>query len=222
MPDEIRSKWLRQFLLSEQLRRLRFQRAVMPEDAEDTKLRLVTKVDAARLLTQGCWGGFKRKTGGWSCQNMLSRNLLASRDSTTQKDELQVFTNGSNMSWLVRKMLDEWVEDYIVCGDSVITLCWISSERKSLSMYHRNRVIQVRRAVDLDKLYHVATEENLADTRTPPDRVKLEDVGPDSEWELGKPWMRGDISDTIEHGILKPISHLRIYLKKILTSIKMD
>ena len=76
-------------------------------------------------------------------------------------------------------------------------------------MFHRNRVIQIRRGSELDRLYHVITEENLADLGTRPEKVRLTDVGPDSEWENGKPWMRCEVSQAIDNGILKPISELR-------------
>ena len=118
------------------------------------------------------------------------------------------------MCWLVRKMLADWVADYIICGDSVIALCWVSSEKKSLSMFHRNRVIQIRRATALENLYHVKTEENLADLGTRPEKVKLSDVGPESKWECGKQWMQGDVQDAVQQGILKPISSLRLAAEK--------
>ena len=121
MPADIRSRWLSQFLLWEKLKGLRFERAVMPEDALDCKMRLIQKVDAAnKMMVQACWGGFKKKSGGWSCQQIVSRTLLSGKNSTIPKLELQALTNGSNMCWLLRKMLAEWVTDYILCGDSVV------------------------------------------------------------------------------------------------------
>ena len=183
----------------------------MPEDAVDDRMRLIQMVDATlQVVNQGCWAGFRKKTGGWSCQHILSRSLIAPKNSTIPKLELQSLTNGSNMCWLVRKMLKDWVEDYIICGDSIIALCWVSSEKKSLSMYHRNRVIQIRRGSTLDCLYHVTTEENIADLGTRPEKVKLTDIGPDSEWELGKKWMQKDINIAVNEGILRPIADLRI------------
>ena len=211
MPEELRSKWLLQFMQWEKLRGLQFNRAVMPVDAVDGKLRLIVLCDAAnKMLVIGCWGGFRRSTGEFSCQHLLSRTLLAEKNSTIPKGELQSLTNASNMCWLLRKMLEEWVDSYIICGDSVIALCWVSSEKKSLGMYHRNRVIQIRRGSELEHLYHVVTEENLADLGTRPDKVKISEVGPESEWECGKSWMLGEISSAVEQGILKPVSQLRL------------
>ena len=100
--------------------------------------------------------------------------------------------------------------EYIICSDSIIALCWVSSEKKSLSMYHRNRVIQIRRSSELNKIFHVKTDENLADLGTRPEKVKISDVGPDSDWECGKAWMKGDVADAIAQEILKPVSELRL------------
>jgi hypothetical protein len=48
MPSDIRNKWLKEFLLWEQLRGIHFNRAMMPEDAVDSKLRVIAAVDAAK------------------------------------------------------------------------------------------------------------------------------------------------------------------------------
>ena len=215
MPEELRSKWVKQFQNWEKLRGIQFTRAVMPEDAVDEKLRVIAKSDFALAMhVMGLWGGFRRKNGKWSCSHMLSRNLLAGPNMTVPKGELQSLTNVSNMCWIIRKILTDWNIEYIVCNDSIIALCWVSSEKKSLSMFHRNRVIQIRRAVELSHVYHVATEENLADLGTRPEKVKISDVGPDSEWECGKEWMHGDVQTAVEKGILTPINQLRLNEEK--------
>ena len=48
MPENLRDKWLKQFLLWEKLRGLKFNRAVMPDDAVDSNMRLI--LCAATLL----------------------------------------------------------------------------------------------------------------------------------------------------------------------------
>ena len=210
MSVDLRNRWLKQFILWEKLCGLKFDRAVMPMDAVDSKLRIIVLADYAKKLhVIGSWGGFKLKSGNWSCKHILSRNLLADKNQTIPKGELQSLTNASNMCWLLRKILSDWVESYVICGDSVIALCWVSAENKSLSMFHRNRVVQIRRGSEMSSLFHVATEENLADLGTRPEKIRLTDIGPDSQWENGKPWMHLDISIAVETGVLKPIAELR-------------
>ena len=94
------------------------------------------------------------------------------------------------MSWIVRKALSDWVDSSVLVGDSLIAMCWVISEHKRLSMYHRNRVIQIRRGTELDNLYHVTSSQNPADIGTRPNKVTLDDVGPNSKWENGEDWMR--------------------------------
>lgn len=209
MPLELRERWVKNFLLIEKLRGLKYQRAVMPEDAVNCKLRLLTGVDAAKVgLMMGCWGGFLRKNGSWSNKLIIGRSLLAKSESIP-KDELEALCAGSNMSWVVRSALQDWVESSILFSDSTIALCWLTSEKLRLSLFHRNRVLQVRRGTNLEDVFHVRTECNPADCGTRVDKVKLTDVGPDSRWENGDPWMTLEIQEAVNRGVLKPETSLR-------------
>ena len=65
---ELRSQWLKEFLLWEQLRGIQYNRAVMPEEAINSKLRLIVGADAAEpVLEIGAWAGFEKGNGTWSC-----------------------------------------------------------------------------------------------------------------------------------------------------------
>ena len=140
----------------------------------------------------GVWAQFKRRNGSFSTKLVIGRSLL-SRGGTIPKEELEAATIGSNLLWIVRKALEGMVAEYSLCSDSVISICWITSENKRLSLYHRNRVVQVRFHTELERIYH-----NPADIGTHPDKVKEEDVGPESIWENGHDWMKGDIKDAIK------------------------
>ena len=100
-------------------------------------------------------------------------------------EELEVMTAGSNLLWICRRALGGWLDDYGLFGDSVIAICWVTSENKRLSLFHRNRVVQTRMNTDLDRIYHVRTEYNPSDLGTRPDQVKEDSVGPNSVWENG-------------------------------------
>ena len=81
MPSDLRNKWLKQFLLWEQLRGIQFDRAMMPEDAIDSKMRLIVAADSANpAMVIGSWAGFRRSGGTWSCQLILGRALLTAED----------------------------------------------------------------------------------------------------------------------------------------------
>ena len=181
MSADLRSKWLKEFLLWEKLRGLQFDRAIMPHDAVDSKMRVIVAADAAQpAMVIGSWGGFRKLDGSWSCQLILGRALLTAEDSTIPKSELTALTAGSNMSWLVKNSLKECVDEVILISDSVIALCWTSSDKKQLSLFHRNRVLQIRRMIGLDQIYHVDTNHNPSDVGTRPDAVTIDDVSQNS------------------------------------------
>ena len=210
MPSDLRQRWVENFLMFEKLRGLKFHRAIMPKDAVNTKLRVLTGVDAAKHgLMMGCWGGFQLRDGSWSNKLLLGRSLLA-RSESIPKDELEALCGGSNMAWVVRIALQEWVDSSIIFSDSMIALCWLTSEKLRLSLFHRNRVMQIRRGTELETAYHIRTENNPADCGTRPDKVKIGDIGPESRWENGDSWMHHNIEDAVSIGILKPATSLRV------------
>ena len=153
VPEELRSKWVSNFWRLETLRGLKFQRARMPHNAVDTKMDLIIAADMAKEIKMvGAWGRFRLDTGDFSCQLVMGKSLLADEDGTIPKGELEALTMGSNLGWILRQSLEKWVDSYIVIGDSTISLCWVTSDKKRLSLFHRNCCVQVRRGTDLDML----------------------------------------------------------------------
>ena len=209
--SELRSKWVSNLWTIEKLKGMKFGRAKMPENAVNEKMRMIVKVDAAKMLIiVGIWVGFLMKCGKWSCSYLIGRALLTAEDSTTPKDELNGLTGGCNMGYIVREALKKWVDEYLICCDSTISLFWVKSDKLKLSIFHRNRVVQIRRTTDLQCLYHVVTDQNLADLPTRPEKVSFADVEPLSVWHTGLDWMKSDISEAVKNKILTPIDKLSI------------
>ena len=208
VPDDVRNKWLRNFMLMEQMRGIKFSRARMPTTAVDTRMRLITLVDAAlELIMMVTYCGFKLSDGTWSCQQLIGRSALAT--GTIPRNELSGASGGSNLACVVKKSLPDWVESSILASDSEIALHWIISDSRKLSMWHRNRVIQTRRNIDLDNIFYVGTDYNVADVGTRADKVTIGDVGPDSRYENGDAWMKLEIEDAVEQEYIKPASVLK-------------
>ena len=118
----------------------------MPETALNTRARAITTVDAAmEMIMMGVYICFELIGGGWSCQLLISRAMLADQNGTIPKNELQALCSGSNLGWTVVKSLEDWVYSKITCTDSTIALHWTMAEKKPLSIFHKNRVIQILR-----------------------------------------------------------------------------
>ena len=204
----LRSKWVQNFLTMEKLKGIRFNRARMPKNAVDTRMRLITLVDGAKdLVMISSWCGFKLDDGTWSNQHLIGRSALGL--GTVPRNELQALIGGSNLSWIIRKGLSDWICSHFVAGDSEIALQWTISDTRKLSEWHRNRVIQIRRSTDLCDLFYVGTEYNVADVGTRAEKVSIDDIGPNSRYENGDSWMRLDLEEAVSRGYLRPADSLK-------------
>ena len=87
---------------------------------------------------------------------------------------------------------------------------WTTSENRRLGIFHRARVLLIRRGSSLDQIYHVRSAHNACDTGTRPDKLSVDAVGPESRWEKGADWMTMDIDDAIAIDVIKPALQLRI------------
>ena len=209
--DQTRNLWVKNFWMLHNLRGMKFVRARIPTDAVNTTMDLVAAVDASNeLKIAGVWARFLRTNGEYSSQLLIGRALLVREGSSIPKEELEAATIGTNLLWIVRQAVGKWLGSYVLLVDSVIALCWITTENKRLSLFHRNRVNQVRMNLDLENLYWVNTLYNPADVATRSGKVQDSSVGPDSIWEKGYPWMTGSLDDAIKNEIVKPASILRI------------
>ena len=210
MPTELKDKWTRNLWAMYRLQGIEFHRAVVPEDAANTDLELIVAADAADVKVAVVYGRFKRRNGQYSCKHMIGRTLLAKADSTIPKEELEALTISSNLLSIVRRALGNWLTDYIILTDSAITICWVMNEDKRLSIFHRNRVNQCKLNIDTAKLFHVRSDFNPGDIPSRPHRVQEKDVGPNSIWENGFPWMHESLEKALDDDIIKPASDLKL------------
>ena len=208
--DTLRHKWLLEFLRLESLRGIAFDRPIMPSNAVNSIIRLITLTDATKTnIMLGVWGGFELPNGSYSCKLIIGRSVLP-KDATIPKLELDGICSGANLSWIVRTALKGWKYDYLQASDSTIALCWVTSEQLRLNEFHRNRVVQIRRGVELNKMYHVKTDLLVADIGTRPEKVRVEDVKPGSRWQSGECWMKMAVNQAITQGSIKPALELRV------------
>ena len=209
MPSYLRNEAVQNFIMIEKLRGIHYQRAKIPTDAVSDIARLILTVDAAtEVINITIYIGFKRVDGSWSCDHLLGRCALS--DHTLARNEMQSMTAGSNLVWVVMSALSGNVGEQITCGDSEIVLHWILSDHRKLETWLRNRVVQIRRLIDLDNLYHVSSKNNPSDIGTRTVSITEADVLPGGRYLSGDYWMTLDTKDAIEQKYLTPAADLRL------------
>ena len=86
----------------------------------------------------------------------------------------------------------------------------LKSEHLRRSEFHRNLIVQVRRAVEIENIFHIKTELNVSDFGIRPDKVKVEDVMVGRRWHSGEEWMRWPMNKAVLQVCIGPAMELRI------------
>ena len=89
IPDELRSIWLNHFELIQEMKHIKFNRAIVPSDAANLDIETIGFGDASKsLLCVAIYARFLRKKGKYSSQLVLSRSKLIPDEMTMPRSEL--------------------------------------------------------------------------------------------------------------------------------------
>ena len=194
LPKELIPTWATNLEVIQQLRELKVKRAVVPEDAKELKVDLIVSTDAAeKLAVAAVHVRFPLKSGGYSCQLLVAKSKIV-LTSTIPQAELKGVRMGATLGFVAESCFKEIHSNTIYVTDSSICLHWINTDQRPLPTATRNAVIEVRRLSNVEDWYHIDGYLNVADIGTRKVH-SVDDIGPDSEWQLGKEWMTRDKDD---------------------------
>ena len=193
LPDKLLPKWVDTLVRIQRLRKIAFPRSIMPLSPRSTALQLIVSVDASKdVAVAAVHARVPLSTGGYSCKLLVAKSKLV-HTTTVPKGELRAAVMGASLAHAVRADLRSQVEDVIFVTDSTIVLFWLTHDARPLQTAVRNAVLEIRRFSRVEQWFHVASEDNVADMGTRP--VELDEVGPESDWVNGRPWMVGPRDD---------------------------
>ena len=88
IPDNLRPLWETNFEMMQELRELRFNRAIVPDDAVDLHLNTLDFGDASKSMICSCiYARFKKKDGTFSCQLVLARTKVVPQGMSLPRAE---------------------------------------------------------------------------------------------------------------------------------------
>lgn len=190
LPDALRPLWVSHFEMIQEIKQLKYRTAVVPEDAVDLKVDTIDFGDASKdMVCAAIYARFKRKTGDFSSQLVLSRTKLVPDGMDLPRGELTAAGLCAHSGEVVRRSFYKIHTTSIKLTDSQIVLHWITNEDKPLKQWTRSRVIEIRRFTELKDWKYVGTKENMADTGTRKG-CTIKDVDQESLWINGHDWMR--------------------------------
>ena len=189
LPDNLRSVWCSHFEMMDEIKSLKFNRAVIPDDSVSVSFHTLDFGDAStKMICVAIYARFLRKNGEHSCQLLFSRTKIISPPMTQPRAELFASTVCTHTGEIVKRACKRFHERHLKITDSQVTLYWIHNSNKPLKQFVRNRVNEVRRFTDPNDWRYAKSVDMIADIGTRPVHdVSLVDQS--STWINGFPWM---------------------------------
>ena len=199
---------------------MKYSRAVVPEDAKDLNIELISAGDASSKMTcAACYVRFRLKNNQYSCQLILGKSKIVPVGMTLPRAELYAAVLNVHITEVVKRALKDKVVGQVLVTDSEIALHWLNSETKQLKPWTRNQVIEANRFSVPEDRYHIDSESNPADIGTRKG-VTIQDIAPGSEWESGKSWMKLPLA-ILRESHLKNVKEIK-YKKEQLVEIEKE
>ena len=191
IPENLRSVWESNIEMMEEIRSLRYQRALVPHDAKNLDIVTIDTGDAsASLICAAIYVRFERSDGTFSCQLIFARTKVLPEGTTTPRGELMASVLNAATGFTVKRALGDLHKKCYKLTDSTVALSWISNEDAMLKTWTRTRAIECRRLCPSSNWYYVDSDNMIADLGTRRG-VKVADVAAGSSWINGFEWMSG-------------------------------
>ena len=190
IPDELRPVWNNHFEMMQEIGKLKFKRAIVPEDAVNLDINTIDAADASKKVAcVAIYARFLRKNGTYSCQLVFSRSKLIPNGMSKPRAELFAATMNTHTGEVVRRAFQGNHKKKIKLTDSQVTLHWICNPDKLLKQWVRNRVVEINRFTEPSEWMFLRSQDMIADLGTRRvDNLKV--VSQDSVWINGLDWMK--------------------------------
>ena len=193
VPKELRDEFLQTLEDLLRLKKVRFPRCVVPAGRDkQTKPNLMILADGSQsAFCALIYLRLKMEDGSFKCRLVAGKTRVApSKKISVPRMELMGALTAVRLAQTVEEGLRLDLGDRWFFTDNSAVLGMIRRPSGSFTEFVGTRVGEIRSKCDAEKeWYWVPTDNNLADMGTRP-TVSPEEMGPDSDYQIGQPWMR--------------------------------
>ena len=193
IPDTLRPIWNSHFEMMTEIHNIKFNRAVIPEDAVDLNVETLEFGDASKPIA--CVAVYAR----------FKRSKLIPSELSQPRAELFAALLNTHTGEVVRRLFQKFHQNSIKFSESETVLYWINNEDRPLKQWVRNRVAEIRRFSNVSQWNYINTSEMIADIGTRRG-IKLKDIDQNSTWINGFKWMH----EEKQNFPMKPINQLKL------------
>ena len=130
IPDYLRSVWISHFKVMQEIDYLKFQRAVVPEDAVNLELNTIDPADASNKMAYiALYARFLRRNGTYSCQLVFFRSKVVPDGPSQPTAELLAATLNIRTGEIVKRDFQGNQKGSVRLSDSQVTLHWINNKK---------------------------------------------------------------------------------------------
>ena len=188
LPDSLRNVWISHFEMLQEIKTIKFKRAVVPPEASNLEINTLCFGDAiGNLICAAIYARYKLNDGNYSCQLVFARSRLVPEEMTQPRAELYAALVNTHAGEIVRKSFQHSTS--INFTDSQIALYWINKPNIQLKQWVRNRVNEIKRLTSSSQWFYVQSNDMIADIGTRR-CTSINEVDQSSTWTNGYPWMR--------------------------------
>ena len=167
IPDDLRPLWETHFQMMQEIKNIKFNRAIIPKDAISLNINTVDTGDASKnIACVAIYARCERSNGEFSCQLIFSRFKLVPDSISQPRAELLAAVLNTHAREVVKRSLGKHHQSSTKLTDSQIELHWISNSDKPLKQSVRNRVIETPRFTIPELWKYVQSKDMIADFRT--------------------------------------------------------
>ena len=206
VPMDLLPKWKKNFEIISELKEIKFQRCIVPEDAINLDMETIEMADSSlKIACSAVYVRFKKKNGLNSCQLVFARSKIHPSYMTIPRGELFAAELNATTGHVVNLSLSDYIKSRTHLTDSQVALSWIHSTQAQLKQWVRGRVIEINRLTNRNEWYYIESGKMMADLGTRRG-AKLSDVSENSPWIIGHEWAKYGK----EHFPIKSISDIKL------------
>ena len=187
IPEEHLARWVTNIEEMQTLGNYYFSRSIIPPDAANLDISYVVSCDASQeICICTVHSRVLKRDGTYHVQILTAKSKVVTK-LTIPRAEMKGAVIASALAFNVKHDTGDRLGQVIYVTDSSICLYWLTQDQRPLQTGVRNAVLEVRRLTEVESWYHVSSADNVADIGTRSETPV--DMGPDSHWISGKPWM---------------------------------
>ena len=195
LPREIKEKWIRILQLVKSAEGVRFHRCIRPDLAVGNPDLIICNDGSTEAMCATAHVRWKLTDGTYECRLYASKTRVTPlKKESIPRIEMQSAVLGARLRKSILTHSGLEFNDVIHVLDSKCTLAILQKDTAALREYMGNRSSEILSITRVEQWYFIRTKLNIADLGTRKTAV-IDDISPDSDWQLGTDWMRSTRKD---------------------------